>query len=72
LVMYSVWKISVVLDKHYTGYQLKKGRPTERHNNEGRHQIYATWDDICQTAIDRQEWRAWTTTQVLVTGRSKV
>ena len=28
MVMCSVWKMSVALDKHYTGYQLKK-RKTE-------------------------------------------
>ena len=34
-------------------------------------QMKATWDEICQTAMNREEWRLWTT-NVLVTGRSKV
>jgi len=56
--------MSVALGKHYTEYQLKRGRPRITWRDTIMKDIShmnVTWDGICQTAMNRQGWRVWTT-----------
>ena len=49
--------MSVSLGKHYIGYQLERGRPRITWRDrimKDISQMNATWDGICQTAMDRQ------------------
>ena len=46
----AAYGIPVALGKHYTGYQLKRGRP-RRDTIMDISQMNATWDDICETAM---------------------
>ena len=41
--------------------KLKRGKEDRRPRITWREDmIYATWDEICQTAMNRREWRIWT------------
>ena len=60
--MCSVWKMSIVLGEHYTGYQRKRGRPKITWRDTIMKDIsQMNADGICQTAMNRQEWRVGTT-----------
>ena len=62
MVMCSVWKISDTLGKHYTGYPLERGRPRITWIEtimKDISRMNTTWDGICETAMERQEWRLW-------------
>jgi len=68
---------SAALGKHYTGYQLKKGKEEDRALDtimKDISQMNVTSDGICQTAKKRQELRSgkYGPPNVLVTGRTKV